>query len=252
MYLDVLDLRNFYYKTRLGRVAQRAIRDQLLLFWPVEAVRSQTLAGFGFTLPLMRPFLGSARRVIAMMPAQQGVMPWPLGQPNVSVLVEETMWPLETGSVDRMLLMHGLDSTDNLTEVLSECYRVLGPGGRAIVVVPNRSGLWARRDVTPFGYGQPFSYGQLEAVLLRHSFQPERHVAALFGPPSEKRFWLRSAGLLERYGGRISSSLAGGVFIVEVSKVLQTPGGAAVREVARLPLRVLEGVPGSGAEPAGV
>lgn len=252
MHLDVLDLRDFYYRTKLGRVAQRAIRDQLLQFWAPETLRGQTVAGFGFTVPLMRPFLGTARRVIAMMPAQQGVMPWPSGQPNISVLVEEMRWPLDTGSVDRLVLMHGLDTSENLAEVLSECYRVLGPGGRACFVVPNRSGLWARRDVTPFGYGHPYSYGQLESQLMRHAFRPERHAAALFVPPSERRFWLRSAGLLERYGRRISSSVAGGVFIVEAAKLLQTPGGTAIKDEVRSPLRVLEGVPSPGAKPAGV
>ena len=29
MHLDVVDLRNFYYRTQLGRVAQRAIRDKV-------------------------------------------------------------------------------------------------------------------------------------------------------------------------------------------------------------------------------
>ena len=34
MHLDVLDLRNFYYRTRLGRAAQKAIRDRVLKIWP--------------------------------------------------------------------------------------------------------------------------------------------------------------------------------------------------------------------------
>lgn len=251
MHLDVLDLRNFYYRTKLGRVAQRAIRDQLVAFWPPEEARAQTVAGFGFTVPLFRPYLGKARRVIALMPAQQGVMPWPSGQPNLSVLVEEATWPLDTGSVDRLLLMHGLDTTESLAEVLEEAQRVLGPGGRVIFVVPNRSGLWARRDVTPFGFGRPYSYGQLETLLRRHGFQPERHVAALFGPPSERRFWLRSAGLFERYGKKISSSVAGGVFLVEASKTLNAPGGSAVKDMVRDPLRVLDAVNApSGPKPA--
>lgn len=188
MHLDVLDLRNFYYRTKLGRVAQRAIRDQLVRMWPPNEMRGQTVAGFGFTIPLMRPYLGQARRVIAMMPAQQGVMPWPSGQPNVSVLIDETRWPLDTGCVDRLVLMHGLETTENLAEVLSECYRVLGPGGRAMLVVPNRSGLWARRDVTPFGYGRSYSYGQLESLLLKHGFRPERHIAALLDHPRKSAF----------------------------------------------------------------
>ena len=41
---------------------------------------------------------------------------------------------------------------------------MLAPGGRVVFIVPNRSGLWARRDVTPFGYGRPYSLGQLEAL----------------------------------------------------------------------------------------
>jgi SAM-dependent methyltransferase len=251
MHLDVLDLREFYYRTKLGRVAQRAIRDQLVAFWPEEQLRARTVAGFGFTVPLLRPYLSSARRVISMMPAQQGVMPWPSGLPNVSVLCEETAWPLETGSIDRLVLMHGLDTTDSQTEVLQECYRVLGPGGKAVFILPNRSGLWARRDVTPFGYGRPYSYRQIETQLVRHSFRPERHAAALYGPPSEKRFWLRSAGLLERYGRRISRSVAGGVFLVEVSKVLPTPGGTPVKDAVRDPLRVLDAVNApSGPKPA--
>lgn len=251
MHLDVLDLRNFYYKTKLGRVAQRAIRDEVTTFWPPEETRGRMVAGFGFAVPLLRPYLGNARRVIALMPGPQGVMPWPAGQPNVSVLCEEVLWPLDTGSVDRLVLMHGLETSEHPSEVLEECFRVLGPGGKVLFVVPNRSGLWARRDATPFGYGRPYSSGQLESQLLRHGFQPERHVAALFGPPSEKRFWLRSSGMWEKFGKSVFTSLAGGVFLFEATKMKQMPGGSAVKDVVRDPLRVLDAVNApSGPKPA--
>ena len=82
MHVDVLDLRNFYYRTQLGRVAQRAIRDQVTSFWP--QIKGQTLVGFGFAVPLLRPYLTEARRVVGLMPGPQGVMPWPPGQDNVS------------------------------------------------------------------------------------------------------------------------------------------------------------------------
>ena len=84
MHLDVLDLRNFYYRTQLGRVAQRAIREQVVALWP--DVKGQTVAGYGFAVPLLRPYLDQARRVIGLMPGPQGVMPWPAGGDNVSVL----------------------------------------------------------------------------------------------------------------------------------------------------------------------
>jgi SAM-dependent methyltransferase len=240
MHLDVLDLHNFYYRTKLGRVAQRAIRDQTLALWP--DVKAQTVAGYGFAAPLLRPFLVDARRVVALMPAAQGVMPWPAGMQNVSVLCEEAQWPLPTGMVDKLVMMHGLETSENPTPVLDEAARVLGPGGRLLIVVPSRSGLWARRDGTPFGYGRPYSLGQLESQIKRHGFTPERSMATLFVPPSDKQFWLRTAEWWERYGRRFAPWLAGGVLMVEASKQVYAPKKGGLGAVVRRPLRVLEGI----------
>lgn len=248
MHLDVLDLRNFYYRTKLGRVAQRAIRDQVLQFWP-EA-KGQTVVGFGFAAPLLRPYLKDARRVISLMPGQQGVMPWPAGAENVSTLAEETLWPLPNGMVDKLVMLHGLETSEQPARVLEEAARVLGPGGRVLFVVPNRSGMWARRDATPFGFGRPYSLGQLEGLLKANGFQPESHRAALYAPPSTKRFWLRTSPVWEKFGRQLSSYYAGGVVMVEASKRVYRPAGPGLTQAVRRPLEVLEGVAKPGAKPA--
>ena len=248
MHLDVLDLRTFYYRTRLGRAAQRAIRNQLLTLWP-EA-RRQNVVGFGFAVPLLRPYLADARRVVALMPGQQGVMPWPAGMPNISVLCEETLWPIDTGSVDRLVLLHGLETSEHAPSLLDECARVLGPGGRALFIVPNRAGLWARRDRTPFGFGRPYSLTQLETQLKRSGFAPERHVAALFQPPSEQRFWLRTGPFWESAGGRFSLRYASGVLMVEATKQAHAPTRPGLPERVRRPLRVLDGIAQPEGKPA--
>ena len=239
MHLDVLDLRQFYYRTRLGRAAQKAVRDRLVSMWP-EA-KGQTVAGFGFAVPLLRPYLAQARRVVGLMPAPQGVMHWPAGLPNVSSLVEETLWPLETGAVDKLVLLHGLETSENAAALLDECCRVLGPGGRAVFVVPNRSGLWARRDRTPFGYGRPYSLGQLQSLVERAGFVPERHAAALFAPPSKHDFWLRAGGVVERIGQRLSRSGGGGVILLEVAKQVPARPRSGLARRVRAPLRILDG-----------
>ncbi|EKE45696.1 hypothetical protein OCGS_0313 [Oceaniovalibus guishaninsula JLT2003] len=247
MHLDVLDLRNFYYRTRLGRAAQKAVRDRVVAFWP-EA-KGQNVVGFGFAQPLLRPFLTDARRVVGLMPGPQGVMPWPAGQPNLSVLCEETGWPLQTGMADKLVVLHGLETSDNPQALLAECYRVLGPGGRALFIVPNRAGLWARNDRTPFGSGRPYSLGQIGALLREGDFVPAGHAAALFQPPSERPFWMRAGGLLERTGSRLSGRYAGGVLIVEATKQVPARAGG-LRDAVRRPLRVLDGMAQPGAEPA--
>lgn len=216
MHLDVTDLRAFYYRTRLGRAAQAAIRSRLEEAWGDP--KGLTVAGYGFAAPLLRPFLGRARRVIALMPAPQGVMPWPAGEPNVSVLCDETRWPLETGHVDRLVMLHGLETSDAPGGVIAEAARVLGPGGRMMVIVPNRAGLWARRDRTPFGFGRPYTLGQLESQLVRHGFQPTGHCAALFQPPSHQAFWLRTGPVMERFGQKLTGRFAGGVLMVAAAK----------------------------------
>lgn len=241
MHLDVQDLRDFYYRTQLGRVAQRAIRDQLLRVW--QPVQGQTVVGYGFAVPLLRPFLSEARRVIGLMPGPQGVMPWPAGMSNVSVLCEEAAWPISTGMVDRLVVMHGLETSEQPAAVLEEAHRVLGPGGRAIFVVPNRAGLWARRDGTPFGYGRPYSNAQLEVHLRKHGFTPERSLTMLHAPPSQAPFWLRTADLWESLGQRLPW-LSGGVLMVEASKQVYAPTRGGLKAVVARPLKALEGVRG--------
>jgi len=240
MHQDVTDLRNFYYRSMLGRAAQQHVRDKMLGLWP-EA-KGQTVAGFGFAAPLLRPYLAEARRVIALMPAPQGVMPWPAGMPNVSVLCEEVLWPIETGHVDKLVVMHGLEVSEQPSNLLDECFRVLGPGGRALFVVPNRSGLWARSDRTPFGHGRPYSQSQLEAQLKRHAFIPERHVHTLFQPPSPRRFWRKTGNTWETLGQSFSMVMAGGVLMVEATKRVQIPSGPGVKAHAPKGLKVLEGL----------
>jgi SAM-dependent methyltransferase len=183
------------------------------------------------------------------MPGPQGVMAWPQGLPNVSVLCEETRWPLATGSVDKLVLLHGLETSEHPSALLDECWRVLAPGGRALFVVPNRGGMWSRSDATPFGFGRPYSAGQLEAQLRRHDFAPGRHVAALFQPVSERRFWLRTGPMWEKLGRKVSRGIAGGVLMVEATKQVVAPKRSGVRDAVRRPLRMLEGIPQPGAEP---
>ena len=162
---------------------------------------------------------------------------------NVSVLCEETLWPIATGHADKLVIMHGLETSERPGDVLEEASRVLGPGGRAVFIVPHRSGMWSRSDQTPFGYGRPYSTGQLEGLLKQHGFMPERHRATLYQPPSHKRFWRKAGRMLESFGKTISPVMAGGVLIVEASKRVQAPSGPGMRVRVKRPLGVLSPSP---------
>jgi SAM-dependent methyltransferase len=254
MHQDVVELQKFYYSRALGRVVQRVLRDRLTELWPPEQCAGMTVAGFGFAAPLQRPYLAQARRVTSLMPARQGVMAWPPGLPNRAVLCDEGAWPLDTGSVDRLALLHALEPADDPRAVLEECWRVLGPGGRMVVMAANRAGLWARSDATPFGVGRSYTAGQLEALARAAGFVGERMGAALYIPPSDRRFWLKSAPMWERAGLRIARVLVAGVVVAEFSKQVPAPVGRLRRVAVPSPLDQIEGIarprPGGRENPA--
>ena len=152
--------------------------------------------------------------------------------------------------MDRLVVMHGLETSDTPSEILEECARVLGPGGRVIFIVPNRSGIWSRGDGTPFGFGRPYSASQIDSLLRDHGFTPERHASALFSPPSEKRFWLGLSGALELTARRFAPWFAGGVLMIEASKQVHAPKNGGLGERIRRPLRILEGVGAKAPVPA--
>lgn len=249
MHLDVVELRRFYSSTQLGRLAQRTIRERLRALWP--NVKGESVVGFGYAAPFLRPFLDEAARTLCLMPAQQGVCAWPSEGPNVSALVEETLWPLPGGFADRLIVAHGLETCERPAALLDEIWRVLAPGGKVVFIVPNRAGMWARRDGTPFSYGRPYSIGQLDQTMTAHKFSPERHAAALYMPPSHRKFWLKVAPAIEQMGQRVDARRLAGVVMLEAEKLVYITPQSGARAAARDPIRVLTGLGTPAPKPAG-
>lgn len=219
MWSDVIDLRDFYASS-LGQMARRMIRRRLREMWP--DLSGQSVLGLGYATPFLRPFVAEAERVFAMMPAPQGVLHWPIGAANATALVEETDLPLADMSVDRILLVHALEHTEQIRPFLREIWRVLSASGRLIVAVPNRRGIWARVDSTPFGHGLPYTAGQLSRLLRDNLFTPLATRSALYTPPVPSRVYLTSAGAWERIGERWFERFAG-LVLVEAGKQLYAP-----------------------------
>lgn len=236
---EVDDLRRFY-TTRQGQLARRLILHQLKALWP--DLSGMSVAGFGYAAPFLGGF-EQAARTVALMPATQGACRWPAEGGGRTGLVREDELPLADGSVDRAILVHALECCTNVPRLIREIWRVLADGGRMVVVVPNRRGLWALSDRTPFGYGQPYSKGQLERTLGSQLFTPLAERSALFMPPSQSRVLQRLAIPAERLGLGIARQFAG-VVLVEAEKRIYV--GTGLPELSRARARryapVLDGM----------
>lgn len=211
---DVVDLRDFYH-TMLGQIARRMIRRAIRQIWP--DLRGMRLLGLGYATPFLSPLAGETERTVAVMPASLGVLGWPPNGANLVALADEGELPFADFSIDRVLLVHAIETSEEVRPMLKEVWRVLAGGGRLLVVAPNRRGIWARLDRTPFGFGRPYTLSQLSQLLRNEQFTPVASDAALFIPPATGGMVLRSAPAWERIGKRWFPRFAG-VLLVEATK----------------------------------
>src|SRR6202012_2768770 len=193
---DVRDLAAFY-ESPLGQLARRAILREIQRLWP--DVRNYRLLGYGFALPYMTEFRGM-ERAIAAMPAPLGVIAWP-DDKNAALLCEEDALPFPDMFFDRILIVHGLESSEHLRALLRQLWRVLAPEGRILLVAPNRASLWAQVQTSPFGHGRPFSRMELELLLQAGLFEPGRWSRPLYAPPFKVAS--RSGAGWEKVGSRL-------------------------------------------------
>jgi len=214
MYSDIVDIRSFY-TTTLGRLADRSIAMSLTSVW--DSLPNERLVGLGYALPWLDGFGADAERVLALMPQMQGAVNWPPAGPSATALVFDEELPLLDASIDRFLLVHALEHAESPLETLKEVWRVLSPAGRIVLVVPNRRGIWARFEHTPFGIGRPFSRGQLDSLLRDANFTPSAWSEALLFPPSKRRWMMRFHRMMEQTGRRLWPMFAG-VLVVEAQK----------------------------------
>jgi len=206
-----------FYATALGGLTAGLLRQKLLAIWPDCAGLS--LLGLGFAGPYLQLWREQSVRSIAAFPHDQGAALWPIGRASLSCLVEEDALPFPDFAFDRILLVHGLEQVDNARRTLREAWRLLKDDGRIVVIVPNRRGLWAYAETTPFGHGQPYSQGQLARLLSGLFFQVEKQDSALFAPPLAWRLNLRAFEIWEKAGHALAPQLAG-LTIAEARKDL--------------------------------
>ena len=241
MHTDIVDLRQFY-SSRLGRLAEESIAMALASVWP--RLPDERLVGLGYAVPFLDRLCEGTERTFAFMPAAQGAVNWPVGERSATALVFEEELPLPDASIDRVLMVHSLEFAENPLETLKEIWRVLAPGGRLVIVAPNRRGLWARLEHTPFGSGRPYSRGQLTGLLRQANFTPGAFAEALFFPPSSHGYALRPWRTLDTVGRRLWPAFSGAT-VVEAQKRLYQGLPVAARASRRVFVPVLspQGVP---------
>jgi SAM-dependent methyltransferase len=229
MQIDASDLATFY-ESAVGQVTRRHLTRRIRLIWP--SLGGERVLGYGFAVPYLRPFLAEADRVVALMPAHQGVVAWPGGR-VLTCLGEENAFPFADAFFDRIVIVHGLEAAEASRPLMRQIWRVLAPSGRLLLVAPNRASLWAQVESSPFGQGRPFTRAQLQRLLSDSLFVAERWDRALYFPPLRTRRMIGSGRAWERFGRAMWPQLAG-VHLVEATKSLYAVASPPERVAKRV------------------
>lgn len=242
--MDIVDLREFY-GSKLGLATRRSLAGQLRP--RLAGFSGGTVMGLGYAMPYLADCVVKPDSQLAFMMARQGVFRWPEEGAVQSALVDECDLPLLESVVDVALVVHGLELTDAPAEMLREIWRVLAPQGRLFLVVPNRRGVWARFDTSPFGHGQPFSRPQLSALLKESQFSVVSWSYALYFPPSARAAILSAAPAIEGLGSRLMPALSGAIIVEAAKQVYAVAQGKRLRRIAVRARPALSPVPAKGA-----
>ncbi|MBS0295179.1 MAG: methyltransferase domain-containing protein [Proteobacteria bacterium] len=209
---DVLQLREFYAQP-LGRAVRELLGRKVAEVWGDAA--GVDMLGLGYATPFLEGFSG-ARRIVAGMPASQGVEAWPASGRNRACLVEDLSLPFPSSLFDRVLVCHALEESEDAGALLREIGRVMSASGRVIVIAAARGGLWSHAERTPFGHGQPFTRRQLEQLVREAELEPVAWSQALYVPP-----WTPLAGWAEGFeqvGSKVWPGSAGLVLLEAVKR----------------------------------
>jgi SAM-dependent methyltransferase len=233
------DVVNFceFYSTPLGQAAGHQIQACIHEMWP--DLTGQNMLGLGYALPYLDFYLKPSECVLAVMPAQRGVVLWPQQGPSRIAMSEEGSLPLPDQSIDRILMIHNLEHTEQPRQLLREAWRVLSGQGRLLIIVPNRRSAWAHLDSTPFGHGQPYTMTQLTTLLKSNLFTPISTKRALYMFPSQSRLMMACAPFLDKIGNQILQKFSG---IVCVEAMKQVYAGTPIRTRKHAPSPSLVGV----------
>src|SRR5260370_25196260 len=99
-----------FYRTGLGQIARRMIRDAIRRVWP--DLHGMRLLGIGYTTPFLPAISAETERTVALMPAALRVLGWSPQRRNWVPLADAGELPLADYSIDRVPLLHALQTTD--------------------------------------------------------------------------------------------------------------------------------------------
>ena len=128
---------------------------------------------------------------------------------DVALYAEPENLPLESQSIDLLILPHVLECSNSPHQVLREAERVLVPEGRVVISGFNPWSLWGAHEripgldpIVPVPAHMQVSLGRLKDWFKLLSFEADRGHFGCYAPPALSTKWLSRWAFMESAGDR--------------------------------------------------
>jgi SAM-dependent methyltransferase len=144
-------------------------------------------------------------------------------EPGATVAADPLQLPLESQSLDLVVLPHGLEGHPSPHEVLREAERVLRPEGQLVISGFNTLSLWRFCQIFRLDKSEPpwdakfIGLMRLRDWLRVLGFELNGGMFGCYAPPFRDKLWLERFRFMEKAGARWWP-IAGGVYVVRAIK----------------------------------
>lgn len=125
---------------------------------------------------------------------------------------QSDLLPFQPNSFNKIVVLHGFEFSKDPVNFLHNIWDALEGEGEFHMVVPNRTGFWARGEKTPFGEGRPYSLNQIYKLLVQTGFSVTEADYFLYAPSSQNKLSLRLAPYYEWVGNKLNLPIGGLVY----------------------------------------
>ena len=176
-----------FYKTPLGEVVQVYINDIVKKFIP-ESTNIQFILGLGYVTPYLTRKLIQKNAVLSFTFNKMGGITWPNTTCSHTAIVHENHLPLANKSIDKLIVVHGLECSKNREQLLTEVNRIVAPDGEILIIFPNKAGIWSHTSNTPFAHGDHYTMSQLNDALSKDGWHIKAEERFLYFPPTQSLY----------------------------------------------------------------
>ena len=201
-----------FYDSKLGGIVKRAIRQKIIPI--ISDNHEYDICGYGYVSPYLS-FIDKYYNNSKIIELRPDFLDRDISERYNfdQKFIHEYFLPMEPSTIDIIISTHLLELVEKPQSSIEEIWRVLKPNGLFIAVLPRRSGLWARYDNSPFGFGRSYSSSQFNK-LIKNFFILDQKKSFLHFPPWRHYINYKSHKTIENLGNKFFPYMGGLMFCV--------------------------------------